>query len=235
MKKFSTMRVLIAIFVVILGMGAIGWFTWHLGKMFVGLVSKSPAPVQETATVATSEVLSLPEIKVWTCQIGVFKDEKNARALIDSLKAKGWKAGIVKEDPYTVSIGLFGTKEKAAELGNVLAESGTNTWIKEESFPALHYKVSGKNVEKVCLNLKIANALLTGGMREQVRQELAGDSEFLFSGGYPTDFQKLNHDLEVIFNTDYEKQGFTGAYEQDMLEVYLEYRSIATKYLKNSK
>ncbi len=236
MKKYNYMRVLITTLVVIIGISGIAWFTWHLGKMFVGLVSTSPInDSSDKIEQTSSKILTLPPINLWTCQVGVFKERKNADQMIESLKLKGWKAEIIQKEPYTVAVGAFNQKEKAILLGNILAEEGIPFWIKEETFPALHYKVSGKNVERITVMLTLANSLLGGTERDKIRDELAGDKEFLFAGVCPTDFQRLSENLRQILDSKYANSDITGPYHQDLLVLFMEYQSVTTKYFKNSK
>lgn len=236
MKKYNCVRVLITTLVVIIGISGIAWFTWHLGKIFVGLVSSSPLNHSSDKIEQTSsKILTLPSINLWTCQVGVFKERKNADQMIESLKLKGWKAGIIKEEPYTAAIGAFNHKENAILFGNTLAEEGIPVCIKEEKFPALHYKVSGKNVERITVMLTLANSLLGGTERDKIRDELAGDKEFLFAGTCPTDFQRLSENLQQILDTKYAHDDITGSYHQDLLMLFMEYRSVTTKYFKNSE
>lgn len=231
MKKKYYLRVLITTLVVILGISGIGWFTWHMGKLFVGLVATNSSDGKEKVEEKISKALSLPELSLWTCQVGVYKEKKNAGLLVESLKLKGWKAEIIKEEPYTVAIGAFHTKEKAIFYGNGLVEEGIEAWTREEKFPALHYKVSGKNAEKITALLENTNSLLKGMERNKVKDKLAGEMEILVTGECPTDFEKLRDALSTVLNTNYEEKEFTGLYNQDLLKLFLEYQLITTKYL----
>lgn len=232
MKKNKYLRVLITTLVVILGLSVISWLTVHLGQIFVELVSTSvPIEEEEKEQKNSSEILTLPTITLWTCQVGVYKDKQNADLMVESLRLKGWKAGIIKEDPYTIAIGAFDTKEKAALQGSVLAEERIEAWIRKESFPALSYKVSGKNAGRITVMLKLANSLLGGKEINTLKAELAGDIDFLMTEECPTDFQELNHTLSTLLNTDYKQDSLKSSYNQELLDLYLDYKLITTKYL----
>lgn len=236
MRKFKYLRVLITALLVILGISAMGWFTWRLGKMFIGLVSAgTPNAQQEKVNQTDSKILTLPQINLWTCQTGVFKEKKNADVLVESLRLKGWKAGIVNEEPYTVVIGVLESKDQAALLKGALAEDGIEAWIKEEVFPSLHYKISGKNVDKISKMLSMANTLLSGTEREAVRKELEGDMDFLFAGDCPADFRRINDLMQEILGKTYVKDDLNLGYQQDLLALFIEYKAITTKYFKNYK
>lgn len=235
MKKNKYLRVLTMTFLVILGISGIGWVTWHLGQIFVGLVSNTSLSEEEKGGQTSAQILNLPKITLWTCQAGVYKDRRNADKMVESLSSKGWKAAAIQEEPYTIAIGAFNTKERALLQGDVLAEDGIETWVKEESFPALSYKVSGKNAEKITVLLKLTNALLSGKEKNAVKAELAGDTNFFIAGGYPSDFEKLNTTLSMVLSRQYQDDERKGLYHQDLLDLYLDYKIITTKYLKNYK
>jgi hypothetical protein len=236
MKKIKAGKVLITLIVVIIGIAGISWFTFHLGKMFVGLVSANTTVNPGKAEQPGSEILTLPKIDLWTCQVGVFNDKKNADKLVDAMQAKGWKAEIITEEaPYTVAVGAFTNRETAVLLSHDLMGKGIQALIQAESFPALHYKVSGRNVEKITTMLKTANSLLNGTARDQVQKELAGDMEAFLSGECPTDFQRLNLTLGQIFHKKYPNEGSDFVYKEDLLDLFAGYKSITTKYFKNDK
>jgi hypothetical protein len=233
MKKFSYKRVLITLIVVIIGVSGIGWFTWHLGKLFVGLVTSNIISEQEKGTNTNSDILTLPALKIWTCQAGVYKNRKNAELFQESLRFQNLKAEIIKEEPLTLAIGLYETKEKAIFQSNVLAELGIETWVREETFPALSYKVNGKNVKEIIVILQAAHSLLSGKELDAVKAEWVNDLKAIPKAGYPEDLEQLYNNLSLVLNTDYKNKA--DCYGQDLLSVYLDYRLITTKYLKNYK
>lgn len=232
MRRKTWLRVLITAMVVILGISAVGWFTWNIGGLFLDLVAKSPVEEPDEVKVTVGELLILPDLEFWTCQIGVFNQEKNARKMREEALAKGWKAEIIQKDPYVVAVGLFPSKEQAALLSKEMTEKGFEAWVRQEAFPELHYKVKGTSVQRVSNTLKLTNSLLGGVSRDKVKQELAGDIEFLFAGECPQDLQGLNDVLNIILNTDYEGEDPT--YYQDLLQLFMEYKSITTKFLPKS-
>lgn len=228
MKK-RWLRVLITIVVVIIGISAIGWFTWNIGQLFLDLVAKSPIEDQEQMKVTTSQILNLPEFDYWTCQIGVFEDKENALNMVQISLAKGWKAEIIQAEPFVVAVGLFTSKEEAGFQNQIIIDKGIESWIRKEKFPELHYKVNGQSVEMVSNILMLSNSLLKGIPKEQLKEELAGDIDFLFAGGCPEDLQSLNNNIFSILSKDYKKDTFE--YNQDLLKLLLEYKAITTKFL----
>lgn len=233
MKKFKWQKVLITVVVVIIGMCGIGWFTWNIGQLFLNIVSKSPVEDQNSVKVTSSEILILPKLDFWTCQIGVFKDEKNAQQMQGHSIAKGWKAEVIEGDHFIVAVGIFTSKEEAGFHNQIMEQKGIASWVKNESFPELHYKVNGQNVEKISTILRLSNFLIGGTPKEKIKGELAGDMDFLFAGGCPTDLQSINSHLLTILNSEYEEQDIS--YNQDLLKLFLEYKDITTKFLPNHK
>lgn len=221
MEKKNIWRVLITALVVIIGISTIGWFTWNLGGTFVSLVSANVPAEEESSEQEQTAILNLPEISFWTCQAGVFQEQENALHILDSLRSKGWKAGIISEKPYTLAIGVFTTKEEALTQSQVLTEQGIENWVRKESFPALRYKVSGSNVEKITALLSAANSLLNEKEREAVLAEIRGKGDFLFEGGCPEELKELNTFLSGVANDS-----------QDLLDLYTIYRQITINYLK---
>lgn len=235
MKKYKQSRVLISILLVILGVVGIGWFTWYFGKIFVGLVSTGVQKLPEKVEKTSSEVLTLPELNLWVCQVGVYKDKERTDLLLERLKKSNWKGQIMKNDPYTIAIGAFNDKETANLLANILLEDGLETWIKEETFPALHYKISGNSGEKITLILRVANALLSGMDIEEMKQVML-DSGVIFSvGECPADFQSLHDMTQRILNKAYAQGQGDWAYRQDLLELFVEYKAFTTNTFKNYK
>ena len=232
MKRKTWFRVLFTAIVVIIGLTAVGWFTWNIGGLFLDLVAKSPVETPQEVKVTVGEILTLPEFDFWTCQIGVFKQKSNADQMVDNALAKGWKAEIIQEDPFVVAVGLFQTKEGASLNSQLMTEQGFEAWVKQESFPELHYRVNGTNTMRVSNILKLSNLLLGGTPRDKVKEGLAGDAGFLFAGECPEDLSGLDNELNKILNNEYEEE--PSGYHQDLLKLYLEYKSITTKFSPKS-
>jgi len=228
-KKNKYVRGLITIMVVIIGISAAGCFTWKLGRAFVGLVSSGlPEAGDEVNT--EEQTLNLPEITFWTCQAGVFENRENAGSQVELLRLRGWKAGIMNEKPYTITIGFFGSKDQALLLAGILVEDGINAWVKEYSFPALHYKVNGNNTEGAVRILNQTGSLLSKNKTGKAKEGLEGSSQEAFSGDFPNDFKELNMALSEIIQTDY-MENDRYKYNQDLLDLFLKYKLVTIKYL----
>ena len=61
-------------------------------------------------------------------QLGVYKDESNAKKMVSALKVKGFRASIIKMDGlYKVQAGAFSSKDGADRLVKELHEAGFDT------------------------------------------------------------------------------------------------------------
>ncbi len=229
-RKNRYFKGLITAFLVIIGICGIGWFTWHLGKTFIGLVSNSYAERTGEIRSADSQILNLPDIHLWTCQVGAFNDGKNAELQLDSLRQRGWKAAVIAETPYTIAVGLFADKEEAVNFCDMLSGYGINAWVKEESFPALHYKVKGKNMEDVIRILTLSNSLLRETASNAVQAKPAADAEAIFTDECPSDFVRLNKALGQVLTTAYPQDDSNYLRRQDMLHLYAEYKQTTIKF-----
>lgn len=225
MEKKNWQRVLITIFVVIIGLGGIIWLTWKMGDFFIGLLSVDSVNRYPAVQQVDEEILILPRISVWTCRTGLYQESENARKAVDSLKVRGWKAGVIQEKPFAVAIGIYGTREKAVLQNNILQKKGINSLVKNQVFPELHYKARGKDIDKITGMLKLANSLLNGKDREALRREPESGYETLHAG-CPKGFEHLNGILDSMFSP-----GYKGDYNQDLMDLFLAYKEITIKYL----
>ncbi|NLP44413.1 MAG: hypothetical protein GX351_07275, partial [Peptococcaceae bacterium] len=228
MGKISKKRVLATVLLVILSISGVAWFTWKTGRVFVGLIAASPAGVEVSKEKVDSKILDLPEIAVWVCQAGVYQDRKNVARAIDALKLKGQQARIIQEDPNIIALAAFPTKEQAVIQSKALAEQGIEIWIREEIYPALHFRISGKHKEEIILLLEQTNALLNGKPPETVLDEMAVDSSEFFAEKYPEDFDNLKNTLYNVLNANIGRN--SEIYGRAILDLYLEYRATTKKY-----
>lgn len=236
MKKYSKLRGLITFIVVIIGISAIGWFIWNTGHIFVSLVTEETVLTNQTDTGSgneeTEEILTLPPIKFWTCQAGVFNDKNNALKIRDELRTKGWKAELLTDSSNMVVVGYFPFKEDAKEFSTVLQEQGVNNFIKEMDFPALKFKVRGKSSNVIVQILDLSNRILRGeNLADLAMLERAVNTA---ATGSPLSFAELNNCLQEIVNKS-SKQEEYATFNQDLLNLYMQYCENTVKYLNNPK
>jgi len=232
MGKISKKRVLVTVLAVILGISGVAWFIWKTGQVFVGLIAASPMDIEVKKEVTDSTILDLPEITVWVCQAGVYRDSKNAARAIEELKLKGQQARIIQEDPNVLAVAAFPTKEQAITLSKALAEQGIEIWLREEKYPALHFRVSGNQMEEIIFLLKQTNSLLNGKMPETGQEETGVDLDKLFAEKYPNGFDNLKNTLYNVLNANNGKN--LEMYGRAILDLYLEYKASTKKYYVES-
>jgi len=230
MEKISTKRVLATVFVVILGISGVAWFIWKTGQVFVGLISASPIDVQVEKEVTESKILELPEITLWVCQAGVYRDSNNAARAIEDLHAKGQQARIIQENPIVIALAAYPTEEQALIQSKAFTEQGIEIWIREEKYPALHFRVSGNHTEEIIFLLKQANALLNGKSPEALQKEISVDFKEFLAEKYPNGFDNLKNTLYNVLNVNFGKN----TYGQALLDLYLEYKGTTKKYYDES-
>jgi len=229
-KKYA--KGLISLLVVIIGVSGIGWLTWHLGGMLVNLVAGGPLPSESKTETGVGEgtILHLPELRFWICQAGVYKDKEKAQFAVETLKARGWKAAIIKEEPYTIGIGLFAGKDQALAFNAILAADHIETWVREEVFPALDYRVNGRDAQGVSRILSLSNSLLRGSGLNKIQAELEGDRRLLFAEGCPADFARLEQMFLETVTGIYPENDGKQVYNQDLLMLFSEYKFVTTKF-----
>ncbi len=186
MRLSERIRVVV---IVVVGIMAIGLLTWGLGKLYLDLVGQSNRGKAETAnylsndaTPATDNVLVLPEVKFWFCQIGVFQSESNAQVRKEQLKVFNLKVEVISSNPWIVGYGFGHSADELKELRQSLAEKGIATIPKQVVLPERSFRVAGNGSQLTVELLTNVNTILREGLtasalvrEEQVWNELAGD------------------------------------------------------------
>jgi cell division protein FtsN len=118
------------IIMAIIGIMIAGFFLWKTGRIFVQMVSEGSTDNAAVTGKTQEEILILSKIEFWTCQTGVYKNKENAVAAVTELGIKGWKASIINDENFIVSVGMMATKDEGAEINRKLEQSGISGWIK---------------------------------------------------------------------------------------------------------
>ncbi|MGI5901530.1 MAG: SPOR domain-containing protein [Desulfitobacteriia bacterium] len=228
MRKKKYQKCLISALVVIIGIGAVIWFTLYLGRVFVGLASADSFEDSKPSKQApASKILDLPDLEFWVCQLGVYSKKENAELQIENLKQQGWLAEIIDTEPETIAIGLFASREEALDFKKILAANNIEAWVRKEEYPALHYKANGKNVEEATLILSLCNSLLRGAEREEVKAKLPAGMELK---GYSKDFKELEHRFATLLTKNYEKNDDKQIYKQELLGLFVKYKNFTSRF-----
>lgn len=186
MSLSERVRVAVAL---IVGIMAIGLLTWGVGKIYLELVGQSSRAKAEAvqsrskeANPLTDTVLKLPEVKFWTCQVGVFQSEKNAQLKKEQLMVLNLNAEVISTAPWTVGIGLGHSAEELKGLRQSLADKGISTVLKQFVLAERSFRVAGNGSQLTVELLTNVNTILQEGLtvealakEKQVWNSLAGD------------------------------------------------------------
>jgi hypothetical protein len=159
--------------IILIGVGVLVWMTGFLGNTYIRLVTESRTNVSQSITdsnsaQATEAQVSLAELNYWTCQVGVFQSEENARIEKSRLEQMGWETQIVSQNPWIVGIGFAHEQEELNVLRERLKEGGVENVVKHFVIPEQAYKISGSGAEQTAQILSaVQNFLKTSpGQRE---------------------------------------------------------------------
>lgn len=224
MKKNIRNGVLISLILVIIIAGGISCFTWYIGKTFVGLVSADTSGTGADAGITKSSILSLKEVTLWICQVGVYQEKSHAESAQRSLNDQGFKAAIIFEEPYTVAVGAFISREDAVKNSSILKKDAVHNWVRETNYPGLRYKISGKEIKTAAFILETANTVLTKQREELDLTNLRKEIQSVSNEACPADFRKLKNGLETLLDTGLD------TYNLQLLQVYTEYKMVTAKY-----
>ncbi len=187
MRLSERIRVVV---ILIMGIMAIGLLTWGVGKIYLELVGQSSRekanlvqPRSKDANLLTDTVLILPEVKFWTCQVGVFQSEKNAQLRKEQLRMLNLNAEVISADPWTVGIGLGHSADELKGLRQSLAEKEIPTVPKQVALPERSFRVAGNGSQLTVELLTNVNNILREGLtaealdkEKQSWNALAGDN-----------------------------------------------------------
>ncbi|MGI6120040.1 MAG: SPOR domain-containing protein [Desulfosporosinus sp.] len=171
------------------GIVAIGLLTWGVGKIYLELVEQSGSKNVKTmqyhsldADLSPEIILNLPEVKFWTCQVGVFQNERNAQLRKEQLRASNLYAEVISNDPWAVGIGLGHSADELKELRHFLTDKGISSVPKQFVLPERSFRVGGKSAQLTAELLKNVNTILKEGFtgealvkEKQLWDNLAGD------------------------------------------------------------
>ena len=164
MRGMKRVRAVIAL---ILGMAALGLLTWGIGKVYLELVASSnhepSQPAQSSLEDSNPDqtiVLVLPEVRFWTCQVGVYNNESNALASREQLNLSDIPAEVINSNPWVVGIGLGHSANELSQLRTSLADKGIYTIPKQIELPKRTFRVVGNGAKPTVDLLITINNLL---------------------------------------------------------------------------
>ncbi len=186
MRLSERIRIVVVLMV---GIMAIGLLTWGVGKIYLELVGQSSRKKVETvqyrnkdANPLTDNVLVLPEVKFWTCQVGVFQSEKNAQLRKEQLKVLNLNTEVISTNPWTIGIGLGHSADELKGLRKSLDDKGISAVAKQIVLPERSFRVAGNGSQLTVELLTNVNTILHEGLtvealekEKQAWNALAGD------------------------------------------------------------
>lgn len=173
MKLLERIRI---VMIVIFGMMALGLLTWGIGKIYLELVgqprgtnvSATQKVHQQEGNTSNEDVLNLPDLTFWTCQVGVFQNENNAVSSREKLRSQGVNAEVILSNPWIVGVGFGHSAEVLKGLRTNLTEKGIVTIPKQITLSKRTFRVTGNGVQLTRDLLTQANALLKGGVTAEI-------------------------------------------------------------------
>ena len=167
-----------------------GLLTWGVGKIYLELVGQASrekaAAVQyhsKNANPLTDTVLTLPEVKFWICQVGVFQSEGNAQLRKEQLRVLNLNAEVISTAPWTIGIGLGHSADELMGLRQSLADKEIPTVPKQVVLPERSFRVAGSGSQLTVELLTNVNTMLREGLtvealtkEKQAWNALAGDN-----------------------------------------------------------
>ena len=175
--------------VLIVGLMAIGLLTWGVGRIYLEIVGQASSEKAESVQYRSKDanplpdiVLILPEVKFWTCQVGVFQNENNAQLRKEQLRVLNLNAEVIRTDPWTVGIGFGHSADELKGLRQSLADKEISTVPKQVVLPERSFRVVGNASQLTVELLTNVNTILQEGLtaealikEKQAWNALAGD------------------------------------------------------------
>ena len=218
------------IVVLILGMLFLGLLTFGIGKVYLDLVGHSKSgnslSVQNNLPNSSeNNMLILPEIKFWTCQVGVFQKQSNAQLCVERLRASGYYAELFSNTPWSVGLGWGHSSHDLAGFRQSLAEKGISSLPKEIVLPERRFRVAGNFSELTKDLLTYTNDLLGRGLSTETLVKEKQSWEALAGKNPPKDLERL-HQLfnQIRGNGTYQDENFWG------LSLYCEFQRIIYQF-----
>lgn len=179
------------------------WMTWFFGYTYVRLVTEpknlmtKPAPSAQEQSEAR---MNLSVMEFWTCQIGVFKSEENAKREKSRLEQLGWEAQIITKDPWIVGIGFAHSQQEVSNVREQLKKGGIVSVPKSISIPEHAYRIRGTGAEQTAQILETVHLFLITPLpsREKVLSQL--EKELVVPG--PKGLSKLQEAGLIVIKAE---------------------------------
>lgn len=127
------------------------WMTGYLGNTYIRLATQPKTNLSQSASGLTpvkEAQVNLTELDFWTCQVGVFQAEENAKQEKKRLEQQGWETQIVSQKPWSLAIGFAHEPGELVSLRGLLKEGGVVTVVKHFVVPGEAYQITGNGAEQ---------------------------------------------------------------------------------------
>lgn len=202
------------------------WMTWFFGYTYVRMVAhpENAAPSQPSATNQEEQAeatLTLSNLEFWTCQIGVFQSEDNAREEKTRLKQLGWEPQIVSKNPFILGMGLAHSAEELIVIREYLKQAGIVSVPKRFQIPERAYRIRGNGAEQTAHILEAVHSFLKTPLN--TRADLLSSFEKELAVPIPKELAKLQEAGMSVIKSERTLQEDTRPIP--MLRLYSEYQA----------
>ncbi|HVJ49803.1 SPOR domain-containing protein [Desulfitobacterium sp.] len=188
---------------VLIGSFFLVWMTVYLGNTYIKMLTQPKTSLSQSATgsaSATEILVTLTEIDYWTCQVGVYETEENARLSKSRLEKLGWETQIVKPRPWSVTIGFAHGQEELATLRDLLKEGGIENVVKHFVVPGQAYRITGTGTEQTAqILVAVQNFLKTTPGR---RGDTLSVLEKEISTSWPQKLDQLHQAIDYVLKAE---------------------------------
>jgi hypothetical protein len=142
--------------------GGLVWMTWFFGYTYVRMATQPKnltKPIPSTQELSESRI-DLSELEFWTCQIGVFNSEENAKQEKDHLEQLGWEAQIITKNPWIVGVGFAQSQQELSIVREHLKEGGIVSVPKNIKLSEHSYRIKGTGAEQTAQILEAVHLFL---------------------------------------------------------------------------
>lgn len=125
-------------------------------------------------------------------------------------------------------------KRRGGRNQQKLEQNGVSNWTKKVEYPALHFKVTGKDIGTTIQMLKLANELLA--KRDLNNPEVSRYTAVLSAEKCPGDLVKIRQIIQEI-RQEQDPNGQASAVKPDsrkLFQLFNEYKDITTKYFNHN-
>lgn len=179
------------------------WMTGYLGNTYIRLATQPKTNLSQSTsdlTPMTEAQITLTEFDYWTCQVGVFQAEENAKQEKNRLEQLGWETQIVSQKPWSLTIGFAHEPGELVSLRGLLKEGGVATVVKHFVVPRQAYRITGNGAEQTAQILRTVHDFL--GSTTDRRGEALPLLEKEISTSWPQKLDQLQQSTAYVLKAE---------------------------------